>query len=218
MLGCIWWCGDVFINNIFYAHYHPMQALGDRFSSLRTWAISVPIVLAPTMAILWFWRRPLAPAFYLLGTIALTAAVAMTFLPRVDSGYEQVYWVGNQRHSIPWIFRPHVFDPYIGAPQRPGDYFLVRAWGEDLVPYYERSGQRPRHFFVLGKSNAFNRGQGGPAPEDNCLVGEYHFRCEWQNGDYVYAMSISASEAPSTPQSLFKPVEELLNSFEVGEE
>lgn len=213
ILGCIWWCSAAFINGNVGAHYHPMTALGDRFSAFRAGAIFIPIVVALAMTILWFWRRPLAPTVYLLGTVPLAAAVATTFLPRIDSGYEQVYWIGNQRHSIPWMF-----GPYNGDPQRGGDYFLVRAWGEELVPYYESSGQRPRDHFILGKSNAFDNGQGGSLPDDNCLADEYIFRCEWQRGDYVYSMSISASSVPTNPKSLFQPIEELLNGFEVSEQ
>ncbi len=173
----------------------------------------IPIVVALSMAILWFWRRPLAPIFYLLGLGPLAAAVAITFLPRVESGYEQVYWLENQRHSIPWMF-----GPFNGDPQRGGEYFLVRAWGKKLAPYYERGGQRPKDHFILGKFTAFNHGKGGPPPENNCVAGGHNFRCEWQKGDYVYAMSINAKSAPANPQSLFQPIEELLNDFEVGEE
>ncbi|MEM9393817.1 MAG: hypothetical protein AAGA38_08170 [Pseudomonadota bacterium] len=195
------------------SYYHPMVALGDRFSAYRTGAISIPIVVALTMLMFQFRRRPIAPVYNFFGSILLVAAVAVTFLPRVESGYEQVYWIENHRHSIPWTF-----GPYNGDPQRGGRYFLVRAWGEALAPYYEHSGQQPKDHFILGKSSAFNYGKGGPPPEDNCVVGKYNFRCEWQNGNYVYAMSIKAQSAPTNPQSLFRSVEELLNSFAVDEE
>lgn len=213
VLGSIWWCGTAFVNGIVGAHYHPMAALGDRFSGYRTGAISIPIVVVLAILILWFWRRPISPVFYLVGSMPLAAAVAITFLPRFESGYEQVYWIENQKHNIPWIF-----GPFNGDPQRGGNYFLIRAWGEELAPYYERNAEHPEDHFILGKSNAFNHGTGGPPPEKNCVAGEYNFTCEWQKGDYVYAMSISAQSAPTDPQSLFQSVEALLNGFEVVEE
>ena len=209
-IGCIWWCGRVFIDGSIGATYHPMATLGDHFSEVRTKAIAIPIVVALIMAILWFWRRPLKPVFYLFGSAPVAVAFAMTFLPKFDSGYEQVYWLENQMHRIPWVFGPFNSDQ-----QRGGKYFLVRTWGNELAPYYDFSEGRPSDYFVLAKSTAFNYGKGGTPPEDNCVAKEFRFKCQWQSDDYFYAMSIRAESAPESPESLFKPVELLMDSFEV---
>lgn len=212
-IGCIWWCGISLINGSVSAFYHPMAVLGDRFSAYRANAIAIPVVVSFMMAALWFWLRPLAPILYLLGLVPLGFAFTLTLLPKVESGYEQTYWLGDQKHSIPWVF-----GPYNGRQQRGGDYFLVRAWGKELTPYYDLPDHRPKDHFILAKSTEFNNGKGGLPPENNCVADGHRFSCEWREGDYVYAMSISANNAPTNPQSLFQSVEELMNSFEVGEE
>lgn len=206
----IWWCGTAFVNGSVYAAYHPMAALGDRMYAFRTGSVVIPIVIALTVLILWLGRRPLAPRFYIIGLVPLALAATLTFLPKVESGHEQIYWLEDQRHSIPWVY-----GPYNGQSWQGGDYFLIRVWGAELTPYYQGS-QYPMDYFVLEKAIAFNYGKGGPSAENNCVADEYNFRCAWKKGEYVYAMSIRADNAPMDPQPFYQPVEELLNSFEVN--
>ena len=204
----LWWCGEAYVHGAIGNTYHLMSTLGDSMYTLRTGAIVIPIAVALMMLALWLWRRPLAPPTYVLGLIPLGIAVALTYLPRVESGYEQTYWLENQRHSIPWVY-----GPYNGNPERGGDYFLIRVWGAELTPYYQAT-QHAKNHLILQKTVDFNHGKGGPPPENNCVADESHFRCEWRRGDYVYAMSIKAGSAPTEPSLFFQPVEELLNSFE----
>ncbi|MDU9007221.1 hypothetical protein [Sedimentitalea todarodis] len=201
----VWWCGMAFINGVVIGHYHRMAVLGDRLHVVRTGSISIPILVSLTMLALWMWRRPLSPRIYVLGIITLGFAAALPFLPRLESGYEQTYWLGEQRHSIPWVYAP-----FNGQSQPGGTYFHVRVRDMELTPYYLGFGAN----ITIGKSSGSDYGKGGVAPKNDCESNHYNLKCTWKNGDYAYALSVEADKSPEDPQAFFRPIEKLLDSFE----
>ena len=186
-----------------------MMALGDQMFEYRTGAVIIPVVVIPVVLVLWFFRRPLSSIYYIIGLSLTGFAIALTYLPRVESNYKVTYRLKDQEHSIPWVYGP--FSSY----QSEIKFITVRVWGEDLAPYYGK-GPHPRNYITLNKSVDFNAGKGGPPPEYNCLPDRYRFSCEWQKGEFVYGISVSAESTPSDPKSLFRPIENLLDSFVVG--
>lgn len=198
------WCGMASVGSSVSEFYHPMSVLGDRLHSVRAASISIPILVSITMLVLWVWRRRLSRRIYLLGMVPLVVAAALPILPRIDSGYEQSFWLGEQRHSIPWGY-----GPFNGHAQPGGTHFLVRVRGPDLRPFYRSEGD----WFTIGKALDFRHERVG-IPQGNVCDSDWHVRCEWKSGDYVYSLSVAAASSPVDPQTLFRPIEDLLGSFE----
>lgn len=184
-----------------------MAMRGDLLYPLRQSAVAAPILVAIVIFSLWMWRRPLAPQIYLVGLSILAIAAFIPFLPTIDGGYRQVYWLGEERHEIPWQY-----DPYNGSIGRGGKYFLARVSVPDLVPRYEFEGET----VTIGKSTDFDYGKGGAAPEKICVVNALHMKCEWRRGKFVYSASGSPEHFPLDAAGLMVSVADLLDSFEVS--
>ena len=199
------WCGLIFVDSGISEFYHPMAARGDRLHWIRKYAVGIPILVSIAMLVIWVWKRPLAKLIYALGIVPLCLAIALTFLPRVDSEYTHEYWLGENPHRIPWAYNPS-----LGQSEPGGTYFVVKVRGFEFVPFYSGVGEK----FDLGKAIDYNYGRGGNPPENGCDVGAYVFQCEWKSGDYVYNLSSDIDNILDDPQSLFQSVEELLDSFE----
>lgn len=201
------WGGSVFVGLGVGEFYHPMAALGDLFRPLRQAAIAVPILAAVAMFSLWLWRRPLAPRIYWIGLSVLLFAAVLPLLPKIDSGYRQVYWLEKEKHEIPWQY-----GPYNGSPDRGGKYFLVKVSVPDLVPRYETRGET----IIIGKAVAFNHGEGGAPPEKLCTKNSSRLECQWQRGNFVFMASGDANLFPSDLTDLMVSAADLLDSFEVS--
>ena len=202
------WGGLAVIGLAVSEHYHPMAAHGDLLEPLRKGALIGPALTAVVMFSVWLQQRPLSNRAYLIGLSVLAAAALLPALPRLDSGYRQVYWLGDSRHEIPWQYRP-----YNGSPYRGGKSFLLRVSMPDLIPYYERTSDE----IIIGKAVDFNFGDGGTAPTEMCAMIRERFTCEWQRGDFVFRASGRNELFPSDASGFMVSVADLLDSFEVPE-
>lgn len=187
--------------------YHPMTVHGDLFHLLRYGALFLPVLAAIGMLGLWFWRRPLSPRHYQGGLAILVIAACLPSLPRVDSGYHQSYWLGENRHEIRWQY-----SPYKGSPEPGGKYFLVEVSVPDLAPRYETREKT----VIIGKAVDFNHGEGGPAREEPCRRRSSSMSCEWQRGGRVYWAYGKAGLFPSDLPVFLETVADLLDGFEVS--
>jgi len=186
--------------------YHPMAVYGDLFHLLRYGALFLPVLAAIGMLGLWFWRRPLSSRHYQGGLAILVIAACLTLLPRVDSGYRQSYWLGENRHEIPWQY-----SPYNGSSEPGGKSFLVEVSVPDLAPRYETREKT----VIIGKAVGFNKGEGGPAREEPCRRRSSSMSCEWRGSDRVYSVSGKAELFPSDLPAFMVSVADLLDGFEV---
>ncbi|WP_424833370.1 hypothetical protein [Ruegeria sp.] len=211
-LICVLWCGITFISSSVTAHYFPMLELSDHMYVFRAWSVSIPVIVAMVILVLWHNRRPLPPRNYFFALIPLFFAFTLTFLPRVENGYEQEYWLGSQKHAIPWNFAP-----YNGQTQRGGSVFFIRVRGDELAPFFPQKPDASGHL-ILGKSTSFGFGLDAPVPKKTCDADRYNFKCEWKKGDYVYYLSSQAHSVPYDPESLLMPIVELMDRFEVEAE
>lgn len=188
------------------ATYHPMTLRGDLFDPLRYGVIVLPVLAALGMLGLWFWRRPLSSRHYQGGLAILVIAACLPLLPRVDSGYRQSYWLGENMHEIPWQY-----SPYNGSPELGGKYFLVEVSVPDLAPRYETREKT----VIIGKAVGFNKGEGRFAREEPCRRRSSSMSCEWQRGGRVYSASGKAGLFPSDLPAFMVSVADLLDGFEV---
>jgi len=202
----ITWGGSILVGLKVSEFYHPMAVYGDLFHLLRYGALFLPVLAAIGMLGLWFWRRPLSPRHHQGGLALLVIAACLPLLPRVDSGYHQSYWLGENRHEIPWQY-----SPYNGSPEPGGKYFLVEASVPDLAPRYETQEKT----VIIGKAVGFNYGEGGPAREEPCRKRSSSMSCEWRRGDSVYSASGKAGLFPSDLPAFMVSVADLLDGFEV---
>ena len=186
--------------------YHPMAALGDARHFMREASVLIPAAVSIFVCALWLWRRPLPKAVYLTGLVPLVLAAALPLLPKVESGYEQSYWLGDLEYRIPWAY-----GPYNGRSQPGGSYFLIRVIGPNLKPIYRGSGDH----LIVGKATDFDYGRGGAAPETVCASDGTRFRCEWRTGEDVYFFSTYTDNTPADPEALLQPIEDLMDGFAV---
>ncbi|MGR3623515.1 hypothetical protein [Pseudophaeobacter sp.] len=198
---------NVYMWLIVGAHYHPMATKGDLFLPLRYGALILPCALAIIFLCLWSWRGPLSPRLYLSGIVILGLAALLPSLPRVDSGYRQVYWLGETRYEIPWQY-----SPYNGSKERGGKYFLVKVSAPELAPRYETREKT----IIIGKAVDSNSYKGGPSSEDPCRGSSHSMECKWQVGDRVYSASGDAGLFPSDIPAFMASVADLLDGFEVS--
>ena len=201
------WCGMAFVDLALGEFYHPMAARGDLFRPLRQGAFPATILTAIAMFTLWLWLRPLAPRIYLIGLLIVAAIALLPLLPRIDSGYRQVYFLDKERYEIPWQY-----SPYNGSPDRGGQYFLIKVSVQDLAPRYAYQGD----VIIIGKAVDYNYGKGGESPKELCTMGKYNFHCQWQRGNSVFIASGDADLFPSEVSDLMISASELLDSFEVS--
>jgi len=202
------WCGFISLEYTVFGFYHPMIALGDRLHVLRISSILIPILVSFIMYGLWLWHGILSDRAYKIGTYLFLFAAALPFLPRWDNSYEHSYWLGEQRHSIPWEY-----DPYIGDEQPGGRRFLVRVRDLELTPYHAGEGDD----FLIWKAVDFDHGNGGSGPENPCNIAENLIQCEWKEGDYVYSFSYMTNNASKDPYTILPAIVELMDSFETDD-
>lgn len=200
------WGGSILVGLKVSEFYHPMAVRGDLFVPLRYGAIALPVLVAVGMLGFWLGPRRLSPRYYQGGLTVLAIAACFPFLPRVDSGYHQSYWLGENRHEIPWQY-----SPYNGSPEPGGKYFLVKVSVPDLVPRYETREKT----VIIGKAVDFIHGKGGPARVEPCRRQFSSMSCEWQRGDNVYSASGNVELFPSDMPVFMVSVAELLDGFEV---
>lgn len=199
------WGGDTYVSLKVSEFYHPMAARGDLFGPLRSGAIALPVLATVGMLGLWFRRRPLSPRHYQGGLIVLTIAACLPLLPKMDSGFHQHYWLGENRYEIPWQY-----SPYNGSPAPGGKYFLVKVSVPDLVPGYETREKT----VIIGKAVDFNHGKGGPARVEPCRRRTSSLNCQWKRGDSVYYVYGDVELFPSDMPVFMVSVAELLDGFE----
>lgn len=82
--------------------YHPMAARGDLFHWVRFGGLVLSILTAIVFFGMWSRQAPLPNRRYKIGLGIVAVAMALPFLPHVDSGYRQVYWLGETPYEIPW--------------------------------------------------------------------------------------------------------------------
>jgi hypothetical protein len=185
-----------------------MAGRGDLLRLLREAAVVAPILIAISMFFLWVWRRPLAPRIYVAGMFLLAVVSFLPLLPKIDSGYRQVYWLGEARHQIPWQY-----GPYNGSPDPGGKYFLVKVSVPDLVPVYETQNST----IIVGKAVDFNYGDGEAAPENMCMTRSHKKKCEWRRGNFVFIASGNPELFSTDISGFMVSVADLLDGFEVPE-
>lgn len=184
-----------------------MSARGDLLRPLRLGAIIVPIVAGVLMLCVWMRWHPLAPRFYLIGLFVVGVGGLLTLLPRIDSSYRQVYWLGSDRYEIPWQY-----SPFNGSTDRGGKYFLIKVSVPGLVPRYEAQGET----FIIGKAVDFNHGKGGSAPAEVCKTNYSRLECQWQRDASVFIASGNANILRPNISALMPSVADLLDSFKVS--
>ena len=196
------WCASVFVGVLVSESYHPMSAKGDLFYPLRQWAVAIVFLFGVGMYAYWSMRRPLAPRVYQVGIVILLLISLMPFLPRVDSGYTHPYYLGEQRHEIPWQYSPSG-----GQDEAGGEDFRVRVSLPDLPLTYGALSQT----VTVTKALGFRDGQ----PAETCMLVRRSTRCEWQRGEYVYSVMGDIGHFPEDTTEMMISVADLLDSFEV---
>ncbi len=201
------WGGSVFVNLKVSEFYHPMAVRGDLFVPLRYGSIVLLVLAAVGVLGFWLGSRPLSRRHYQGGLIVIAIAACLPFLPRMDSGFHQHYWLGETRYEIPWQY-----SPYNGSPEPGGKYFRVKVSMPDLVPRYETRAET----LIMGKAVASNNGKGGPAGAELCRRDTSSLSCQWQRGDSVYSASGDAELFPNDMLAFMVSVADLLDGFEVA--
>jgi hypothetical protein len=205
--AALYWCGLVHIDSGITAHYFPAAALGDRFHTVRSASVGVPLVVSLAMIGFWIWRRPLSKRLYLIGVFAIGLGVVLSILPKTDNGYEQVYWLDEQKYSIPWAYYPRN-----GVSRPGGSFFLLRVSGMELAPDHGDVGK----FLTVGKAVGSHGNRGWMTPMNACTQGVLNLQCEWENESFVYYLSVENDDAPEDPTVLYQPIEKLLDSFKAA--
>lgn len=206
-LSCLW-CGWFFVASGIGETYHSMAVRGDLLYSLRRSAIAVPVVTAVVVLGLWLRKRRLPPHIYARGVmIAAVGALMPIALPKIDSGYRQVYWLNAVKYEIPWQY-----GPFNGSPTQGGRVFLVKVSVAGLVPEYETLGKT----ITIGKAVAFNYGKGGSGPAQFCVKQFSELECQWRRGGSVYLASGEANLFPRDTAGWLNDVSDLLDSFAVA--
>jgi hypothetical protein len=203
------WNGWMYMGFLVGRSYHPLASLGDLLRPFKEALLLLPIPIAALVFLLWLWRRPLKDRVYQFGLVLLVAASTLPWLPTVDSGYRQEYWLAETRYDIPWQFAP-----FAGSSVPGGKYFLVRVSVPDLEPRYETSDPT----VVVGKAVDFHRVQGGAGPLEPCTIRSSRTECQWKRGDFVYLISGSSDLLPSDTSSPMDAIADLLDGFEAHQQ
>ncbi|MBB3993862.1 hypothetical protein GGR95_001493 [Sulfitobacter undariae] len=201
------WCTNAFVNSGINEFYHPMAARGDLFHPVRKVALPLIGFAAVAMLGLWFWRRPLAPQTYLFGLAAIVGISMLPILPKIDSGYQQVYRLGDVVSEVPWRY-----GPVMGGRVESEKYFTVTVTVPDLAPVYGNSGPT----LTIGKAIDFNNGEGGAVPAETCNSQYGSLDCQWQHGDFVYFANNSREVTDNDLTRLMPAIVELLDSFQIS--
>lgn len=140
--------------------------------------------------------------------IVIVLAMSVQFLPYLDNGYRQVYWLGETKHEIPWRY-----SPFNGDEESGGRFFLVKVSAPSLEPQPHSRVQT----IISGKAVDFNHGRGGEEPATPCSENRNRLNCEWMRGDYVYLAAGERELFPDDTSALLTSIVDLLDSFEVPE-
>lgn len=196
------WCASVSVGVSVSQSYHPMAAKGDLFNPLRQWAVALVFLFGVGMYVFWTTRRPLASRVYQIGTVVLVLISLTPFLPRIDSGYTQTYYLDEQRYEIPWQYSPSG-----GQDESGGERFRARVSLPDLSLRYGSLSQT----VTVTKALEFR-----DEPRDEvCTVAGGSTRCEWQRGEYVYAVIGDAELISEDITEMMASVADLLDGFVV---
>ncbi|GLQ18105.1 hypothetical protein [Maritalea porphyrae] len=211
VLAAIAWCGMHSIEMMIYASYHPMYARGDLLYPLRVSSIPLLILTSIVVASLWLWRRPLQHLIYALGMF-VAASISLTIvLPRVESGYKQIYYVGEERFEIPWQF-----SPYSGSPDLGGKDFRIIATIPELIPEYDTRektvtiGISIKEFPERAETNSGS----------TCSLADSYGRisCRWPYGKYFLDVSGDQRLFAEDKSGLYPAISALFDSFRVEAE
>ncbi|MCP3972250.1 MAG: hypothetical protein GY717_18385 [Rhodobacteraceae bacterium] len=200
------WTGSWFIEAGVGEFYHPMAARGDMFHSIRQWSVALPLLTALAIAFAWLLRRPLPPRAFVVGTCVIVAGALLPLLPRVDSGYEQDYWIGDQRYSIPWAY-----GPYNGQASPGGRFFLVMVSPNGLAPRYETDNET----IIIGMASDNTAWKHVEVSTGLCLTDQYRFECSWQADGVFYRARGDPEHKPDEPMTFAVEVTDLLDGFAV---
>lgn len=206
VVAAIGWCVSVFFMSAVSESYFPMEAKGDLFQPLRMMMIVGVILTMIVMSVLEARRGPLAPLAYKIGLVILVLISLIPFLPRVDNGYEQTYFLNDQRHDVPWQYAPSS-----GKDVPGGRYFLARV----ALPDMGKNSHALSQTITIGKAIDVNNGRGGEIQNETCVTGKYNTKCEWQRGDFFYSASGDTDLFPSDVTEILTKAADLLDSFEV---
>jgi len=141
-----------------------------------------------------------------MGIAVLVLISVVPILPRIDSGYKQVYFLNDLRHEIPWQYSPSGGSSNVG-----GRYFLARVSLPDMGQDYAALSQT----ISIGKAVDVNNGRGGDVADETCVTKRRTIRCEWRHGDFVYMASGDADKFPEDVTELMTSAANLLDGFEV---
>ncbi|WP_160116720.1 hypothetical protein [Pseudovibrio ascidiaceicola] len=207
VVASVYWLGPVFVDHVVIETYSPMKARGDKLFYLRQTAVIIPILAGVVMFAIWLWRRPLAPLIYKSGLLVLALVALSPFLPRIETDFQQIYWIGQARYEIPWQYAPSK-----GSIRPGGGHFEVRVSIPDMTPQYE-SKQKT---LAIGKASYFQTSYNLPGPAELCkpFFGKLH--CQWLRGDVVYSATGHKDLFPDDLGSLMTSAKELLDSFQVS--
>ncbi|MEM9783148.1 MAG: hypothetical protein AAF899_11795 [Pseudomonadota bacterium] len=200
----ILWCGYAFIGLGIREFYHPMAASGDLLHPLRQWSMLVPLVTVAVIFVCWLLRRPLSVGVYVAGTCCIVDSALLPLLPRVDSGYKQVYWIGDQQYQIPWQY-----GPFNGQDEPGGSHFLVRVSPEGWAPRYVTD----KKTIIVGIASDWSTWRNLSGSAEICSIEEYRFQCQWSNGRISYHASGHPDLTPINPEAFAIEVTELLDGF-----
>ncbi|WP_108819878.1 hypothetical protein [Pseudovibrio sp. Alg231-02] len=207
VISAVFWLAPVFVDHVVIEAYFPMQARGDKLFYPRQNAVFIPILAAVLLFAIWLWRRPFAPFIYKCGLLILALAALSPFLPRVETDFQQVYWIGKARYEIPWQYAPSR-----GSIRPGGDLFQVRVSFPDMTPLYE-SRQKT---ITIGRALYFQFSINALGPAKLCKPLFGKLQCQWLRGEVVYSATGDKDLFPDDPSSLMTPVENLLDSFQVS--
>ena len=198
--------GAVCISQIVSEFYHPMAVRDDLLSPLRRWGFTVPIIAAVTVGGLWYWRDTVPSRVYDVGLVLPVVTCLLAVLPKLDSGFRQTYWLGDERYEIHWQY-----SPYNGSSDRGGKYFVLKVSGPELTPRYETQNEA----IIIGKAVDFNNGHGGAVPGEMCAMVFSRMTCQWKWAGSVYSASGKADLFPQILPEMMEAARDLLDGFEV---
>ena len=182
-----------------------MLVKSDLLHPLRKWSLVVPIAVALAIAILWIFKRPLKPRLYLVAIALLAVGIVLSNLPKIDSGYEQTYWIGDQKHSIPWRY-----GPYNGDEAPGGTHFRVRVSPHKLMPRYDVDGQT----IIVGKWAEEPTAYDKLANSEICASDGLEFQCLWRQGAFFYTALGRSEFMPDDPLVFSNRITEMMDGFE----
>lgn len=206
VLAAFLWCGFCFAAAGVAEFYHPMAARGDLFHALRKWSFFGPVFAVLSISWVCLWKRSVPDRVWLsmLGVTFLSAL--LPFLPRIDNGYKQVYWLADQAYEIPWQS-----GPYNGQDSPGGTYFLIKVTPQALLPIYAKAENEETVVVGLFTENQIPEGRQPEA--EICLIEDYGFVCNWGEAGEFYYASGDLEHQPADPAAFAAEAEELLRGF-----